>query len=111
MELLLEVLTPQFAAGVCLMCLCALTMRCRYELRHGGRGAVLVFLSQSFCVAPYLAYYLAVGAGVVPASYQIVIPRILTLNLILQIATMALFPMLMKISAAGIRQRFKREKP
>lgn len=79
--------------------------------KGGGRGNSLTFLSQLFCVSPFLIYYVAVEAGGVPASYQIVIPRLLTLNMILQMAFMALFPMLVQFSSAGTKQKTKRSTP
>ena len=70
-----------------------------------------MFLSQTFCVMPFLIYYVAVEAGAVPASYQIAIPRFLTLNMILQMAFLALFPLLVRFSRAGTKQKTKRSTP
>ncbi len=97
-DFLLTILTPSVGAGVSFICLLCLCLRARHEWRQGGRGKTCVFASQIFCVVWFLFYYLSVRAGIVPTAYQIVIPRLLTLNLILQLAFAALFPLLVQFS-------------
>lgn len=107
-DFLLRTLTPPLAAAICGVCIFCLFVRVRHELRRGGRGELFLFLSQLFCVFPFFVYYIAVDAGVVPASYQIVIPRFLTLNMLLQMAFVAVFPILVRFSSAGIKRKLKR---
>lgn len=107
-DFLLRTLTPPLAAVVCGGVLICLLARVLHEFWHGGRGYLFLFLSQLFCVFPFFVYYIAVDAGVVPASYQIVIPRFLTLNMLLQMAFVAVFPILVRFSSAGIKQKLKR---